>query len=268
MARIGVEKAHKGGRRPESFYTYITARFLSRSFVPILIKIGIRQPNAISVLSFAMVLTSAVLFLFLEPKPLFNRIAIALLIEFSFILDCSDGQVARTLNRITLFGGWLDKYMDRIGEMFLYTVIGYVSWMRFGHFLYFILGFSTGFLFTYYSLIWAMKDSVFLEELRNSDYNLERYRVRENERKGKINRRVLGRRFLKKNTLSDVLSMVFFFLNIGMGERYFYPILFIILNRTDLMLIVVSVLFFMRSMNVTFILIRQIMRGKIGVRID
>lgn len=273
MARVREKHVHKGGRRPESFYDYITSRFLSKPIVPFLIRAGIRQPNAISIISFLMLLSSAVLLLFLDKTLLLSRIAIALLIELSFILDCSDGQIARTLNKSSIFGGWLDKYLDRIGEMVLYTVIGYVAWKATGYLIYFILGFSTGFLFTYYSLIWALKDSVFFEELRNNNYDLGPYRISRKEEvvyisKDDASRRVLGRRFLKKSRFTDILTATFFFLNIGMGERYFYPVLFIILNRLPLMLIIISSLFFMRAMNVTFILVNQINRNKIGIRVD
>jgi len=267
MTEIQKIHVHKRGRRPESFFEYIIARFLSKPLVPLLIKAGIRQPNVISVFSFIMILFSSALLLQLKPESLLNRIIIAVTIELSFILDCSDGQVARALNKTSMFGGWLDKYLDRIGEMVLYTAIGYITWMRSGYIIYFILGFSTGFLFTYYSLIWALKDSVFLEELRSNEYDLKRYKI--NKEKGTSTaKRMLGKRFLKKNTFTDILSAVFFFLNIGMGERYFYPILFIILDKLHLMLIIVSVLFFIRSMNVTFILMKHIYKDNIGIKIE
>jgi phosphatidylglycerophosphate synthase len=273
MARVEEKHVHKGGKRPESFYDYITSRFLSKPLVPILIKVGIHNPNTISIISFLMLLSSAAALLFLDQVILFNRIAVALLIELSFTLDCSDGQLARTLNKSSIFGGWLDKYLDRIGEMALYTVIGFSAWRQTGYFLYFVLGFSTGFLFTYYSLIWALKDSVFFEELRNSNYDLEPYRASRKDngsftQENNVSKRILGKRFLKKTVFTDILTATFFFLNIGIGERYFYPVLFIILNRLPLMLVIVSALFFMRAMNVTFILIGHIARNKIGIRID
>jgi len=270
-----VEHIHKGGKRPESFYSFITSRFISRPIVPILIKLGIKNPNTITILSFIILVSATIFILISRIESAIDRIIISVLIEVSFILDCSDGQMARLLNKASLFGGWLDKYLDRVGEMFLYSSIGYVTWLLSGNLIYFILGIFSGFMFSYYSLIWAIKDSVFLEEIKNNDYDFSIYKKPVQVSEERINRYeyksrkiVIGKRVLKKSVATEILSDVFFFLNIGMGERYFYPILFILINKTNFMLYIVSLLIFLRSMNVTIILKRQILNNKVGIKLD
>lgn len=264
-----LEHIHKSGRRPESFYSFITSRFVSRPLVTLLIRLGIRSPNTVTILSFIILVFSIVLILTGRLGSLRQRIIISGLIEFSFILDCSDGQVARLLKKTSLFGGWLDKYLDRIGEMFMYSSIGFVTWDIYGNFIYFILGVFTGFMFTYYSLVWATKDSVFLEEIRQNKFDFSIYGQKMSNSKNDQSRKIIvGKRILKKSLTTEILSDVFFFLNIGMGERYFYPILFVLINKTNFMLYIVSVLIFLRSMNVTFISRRRILENKVGVKID
>ena len=159
MNKLNKNRTHKWDPSG-SFYLFITQRFISRPLVPFLIKLGIKNPNAVSIFSFILILISSALLLFLDQNSVINRIIAALLIELSLIFDCTDGQIATHLNKETLFGGWFDTYVDRIGEMVLYTVIGYITWMFYGSFIYFILGVFTGYLFTYYSIMSSQKDSL------------------------------------------------------------------------------------------------------------
>lgn len=258
MNMIDEKDLYRGVGRPESFYEFLTARFFSRPLVPLLIRLGIRSPNAVTLFSFFLVIVSAGSILFLQREYVANRIIIAGLIELSFILDCSDGQLARALNRSSLFGAWLDKYLDRVGEMLLYTSIGFVTWQESGNLLYLFFGLGIGFLFTYYTLLFSMKDSVFYEKPEKKNPLSD---PKEKEKKASQKKQLLGRRFLGKNHMSEIISIAFFYLNIGLGERYLYPIFFILINRTDIMLGIVFALIVLRAGNVTLILSRRIKRS-------
>ena len=250
-----------------SFYLFITQRYISRPLVPFLIKLGIKNPNVVSIFSFVLILISSALLLLLDQHSVSNRIIAALLIEFSLIFDCADGQMARQLNKETLFGGWLDTYVDRIGEMVLYTVIGYITWMFYGSFIYFILGVFTGYLFTCYSIMSSQKDSLFLEEIMNNKYQGELLsKIKPGEMKKQ--QALFKKRFLLNNTFGKIVTGIFFFLNIGTGERYFYPVVFIILNKTNIMLIIVSVLFTIRAVTASLITVSDIMRNKSRLEIE
>lgn len=244
-----------------SFYLFITQRFISRPLVPFLIKLGIKNPSVVSVFSFVLILISSALLLLLDQHSVSNRIIAAFLIEFSLIFDCADGQIARHLNKETLFGGWLDTYVDRIGEMLLYTVIGYITWMFYGSFIYLLLGVFTGYLFTYYSIMSSQKDSLFLGEIMNNKYQGESLsKIKPGEMKKQ--QVPFKKRFLVNNTFKKIITGIFFFLNIGTGERYFYPVVFIILNKTNIMLIIVTALFTIRVVTASLITVSDIMRNK------
>jgi len=254
------------GSSTDSYFHLFTAKFISKPIVPFLIKLGIHNPNVVSFISFIMILSTSALLLIIDQEKLMNRIIVVLLIEISFMLDCSDGQMARFLNKKSLYGAWLDRFLDRIGEMVLYTAIGYFSWLYFGSLIYLILGVMTGFLFSYYSLIHAHKDFVFYEELRKNRYQIG-MSTGNSSKKIRERYKFFGKKYFKKNAFIKKMRVPFFFLHIGIGERYFYPIVFILLQRTDIMLIIVFTLFFLRAMNVTFILTKQIVRNKIGVKL-
>ena len=261
MSSVGENHIHQRSWKPDSFYSFVTSRYISRPIVPALIRIGLKNPNVVSSLSFAILLGAAVLLLLVNRSVLLNRLIVAFLIELAFVLDCADGQIARTLDRKSLLGAWLDKYFDRIGEMFLYSVIGYASWQDTGQFVFFVLGVLTGFLFSYYSLVYAEKDSIFLEEIKKNGYRLEQ----PSEKSGGTpcgRDEFFGKQYFRGSALKRLFGLLFFYLNIGMGERYLYPIVFIPLGKTHIMLLIVFFLFFTRSMNVTFILARHIVRNR------
>jgi len=254
------------GSSTDSYFHLFTAKFISKPIVPFLIKLGIHNPNIVSFISFITILWTSALLFMSDQEKIMNRIIVVLLIEISFILDCADGQMARFLNKKSLFGAWLDRFLDRIGEMVLYTAIGYFSWLYFGSLVYLVLGVITGFLFSYYSLIHSHKDYVFYGELMKNPHQTGTFTINTSN---KITTRftIFGKKYFKKNAFIKKMRVPFFFLNIGIGERYFYPIVFILLRRTDIMLIIVFTLFFLRAMNVTLKLTRQIVKNKIGVKL-
>ncbi len=264
MIAIEQEKLHKKGRIPDSLYSYITSQYISKLFVPVILRLGIKNPNTVTLFSFLMVLAASILLFFMNLNSIVNRVILAMVIELSFILDCADGQVARVLDKISIFGGWLDRYLDRIGEMALYTAIGWISWVRYGDFTYFILGVLLGFMFTYYSLSYSIKDSIFLEDILNGRINIKEKNSKTDKKSAE---KVLGKTLLGKGRFVKVLSKLFFFLNIGMGERYLYPIFFIIIDRLDIMLIIMSILFTMRTINKNLLLFSRIKNNRIGVDI-
>ncbi|MFS8477371.1 MAG: DUF5941 domain-containing protein [Micromonosporaceae bacterium] len=49
------------------------------------------------------------------------RIAGAILLYLSFVLDCVDGQLARFTGRFSSYGGWLDAISDRVKEYIVYA---------------------------------------------------------------------------------------------------------------------------------------------------
>ncbi len=275
MKRVPENQIVKGKSRPDSFYDYLTSRFLAKPLSPVFIALGIRNPNLVTVVSLMILVAASALLVMGKTGSVRGRVMIAFLIQLSFTLDCADGQIARVLKKTSLFGAWFDKYLDRLGEMMLYTAIGYAAWQTQGNSIYFFFGLFIGFSFTMYTLLFTLRDGAFYEDIKKNGFkklddtpektnpeNGGRWEetgssteyATSNQKQGKKKKRgLVGRRLLKDSGIAGILPYLFFYLNIGTGERYFYPILFTLLNRYDIMLIIVSVLVFLRTSNVFLI---------------
>src|SRR5512133_931529 len=59
-------------------------------------------------------------------------VAAALVFEFSFVLDCADGQLARLRKRASPLGHLLDFLMDELKAMFLYGCVTVRMWRETG----------------------------------------------------------------------------------------------------------------------------------------
>ncbi|GMA62478.1 CDP-alcohol phosphatidyltransferase family protein [Alicyclobacillus fastidiosus] len=73
-------------------------------------------PNAISVISLAFAIASAVAFYFATPLAL---VLGAVLFHISYILDCADGYKARKMNMSSKIGHWIDHTFDEIKKPIL-----------------------------------------------------------------------------------------------------------------------------------------------------
>ncbi|MFW6140608.1 MAG: CDP-alcohol phosphatidyltransferase family protein [Acidobacteriota bacterium] len=78
-------------------------------------------PNQVSVASFLIGIGGAVCFAMGSP---FWFIAGGILAQLSSIVDCADGMLARAKNIETVFGRYLDIFLDRLVEFFLIGSVG------------------------------------------------------------------------------------------------------------------------------------------------
>ncbi len=85
------------------------------------------SPNAISVLSFAVVLSGAALFAL--PGYVSTLLA-GILVQLGSIIDGCDGEVARLTHRMSRFGAWFDTILDRYGDLGVATGVTYNAWAR------------------------------------------------------------------------------------------------------------------------------------------
>jgi len=87
-------------------------------------------PNQVTFLS-AIVAAGAALMFALLPG-YWWLVAAALVFEFSFVLDCADGQLARLRKRASPLGHLLDFLMDELKAMFVYGCITVRMWRQTG----------------------------------------------------------------------------------------------------------------------------------------
>ena len=241
MEKLNREDVHKTNSPPESLFSIVNSKFISKPIVPLLAAVGIKSPNAVSVSSFIILLLACALLLLLDMDNVVNRIVVAFVVEFSFMLDCADGQLARMLKKSSPFGAWLDKYLDRIGELVFYTVLGLYAWMKYDRIVFFLMGLSTGYLFTVFTYLYALRFMILSESPRKKRQPKPEQEPVKGKRKFSF-----GKAYFKGKAIRTYAFYGLFFFNIGMGERYLYPIVFLVIDRIDLMIPIVCFLFLMR----------------------
>ncbi len=150
-------------------------RLANTLFLPIAAKLRWLTPNHVTTLSFFMY-SFAILGLNIWPHlwALFG-----ILLPLSYILDCLDGQLARTTGKSSVIGDYLDKTLDVLKIGVINIGFGYFAYSQTGDVYFMILGFLScfGFLFRYYikleTLFSAMsRDSAYLEKSREYRYAL------------------------------------------------------------------------------------------------
>ena len=122
----------------DSIFSTLFTRHLSRVFTYIIIKLDKKAtPNQVSVLSFLLAIFSCILFLHSE---YWIRIIGVILLQISFALDCSDGEIARIKNMSSKFGAWFDSISDRIKEIFMFSALTYLSYIEFQEIYVLLIG--------------------------------------------------------------------------------------------------------------------------------
>ena len=94
-------------------------------------------PNQITLLSFAIGLISALLFL--KGDYYYNILGVAIF-QFSAVLDCCDGEVARIKSMQSRLGKWLDIVCDNIVHIAIFLAIAWSFYILENSPFYLILG--------------------------------------------------------------------------------------------------------------------------------
>ncbi len=139
------------------------------------------SPNLITLFSFITAIISA---LFIIAGGTINFILAAILIHWSHILDCMDGQMARYRQTTSLSGSFFDKLTDQIQVAIWFGSVGYVAYTQSQNVLPVFLAF-TGVAF--YSLRgYAKYVAIYTEMFRDSGYlkNKEASRAKKEETAG------------------------------------------------------------------------------------
>lgn len=133
-------------------------------FLPFAKRISWLTPNMVSMLSF-LLYTGAVVGISVAPS---LWMVLAALLPLSYILDCLDGQLARTTGKSSVIGDYLDKTLDVLKIGTINTAFAYYAYNQTGKSYYYILGLMScfGFLFRYYIKLETMFSAI----NRNKDY--------------------------------------------------------------------------------------------------
>jgi phosphatidylglycerophosphate synthase len=79
-------------------------------------------PNLVSVISVVLYLPASVYVLTLRaPVSPLSAVAVFVIVQLAYTLDCTDGLLARLRGQASAFGGWLDRVFDFCGHVILIT---------------------------------------------------------------------------------------------------------------------------------------------------
>ena len=130
-------------KRPDGLFGSFMTRPVSHIFAFLAMKLGM-TPNVVSFLSFVFC-GGAVALLYLYPQSYYMWLWAGASWWMGGILDASDGDLARHTGTGTPFGGWFDSFLDRMKEMLIFALFGYLAFKRYGNELFLLLGFLSMF---------------------------------------------------------------------------------------------------------------------------
>ncbi len=274
MPKISDSLITKGGANTESFYDFLISKYIAPRFTFLFRACGVKKPNNVTLMSLLLLIAAAFMVLFIGMLgSIWYRAAVAVLIQLSFIFDCSDGQLARITGTSSKLGAWLDRLSDRLGEFIIFSFFGYTAWRLTGHVVFLYLGVVTGYGLAVFTLAMSLAESVRFDNI-DSMIRIQRTQVEieknrriketagsgesaesgkppgenaDRDRAGKPQRKIV-----------EIAPKIFFFLNFGIGERYLYLSFFIIILRPDIMLYISSFLTVLRCLSISHFIGRKI----------
>lgn len=101
------------GNLGEPAYSRFINRWLGRIFASVIGYFKI-SPNTISFSSFILTIVTFICFLILKEINFLESVLLELFLLIGFILDATDGQIARLLNKQSKKGEWFDHTLDAI----------------------------------------------------------------------------------------------------------------------------------------------------------
>ncbi len=84
-------------------------------------------PNQLTIAGFVLGMLGSLLMLSINGWVLLGA---AVLLYFSFVLDCADGNLARRKGMMSKYGAMLDDYLDRIFDTFFFLVATFVAYAQ------------------------------------------------------------------------------------------------------------------------------------------
>lgn len=208
---------------------------IANKLIPLVAQFDLITPNILTLTSSLVhLIGSCLLFLNLP----FHLYLAALFLPLSYILDCMDGQLARTKHLSSELGNYLDKTLDVLKIYIIHICLSIAVYQESGNVLWIFAGFTSCFffLFRYYIKLETVnaevsKDKLYLEKSR--DLRWELYAKYEDKHRG-LRQTFFG--FLKSLWLKN--RIIFF---IDEGEFILFASIGAIFNRLDIVLLVFTV---------------------------
>lgn len=208
---------------------------LANKLLPLALKIPGISPNAVSFAGFAVFLAGIISLFASYP---YHLLVSAVILPFAYILDCLDGQVARTIGKSSAFGSYLDKTIDYFKVFAITAALSYALYIQTGSVTYIWLGYIASFFFTFryyikYIAIFSevSKDKLYLDRCR--EVSEKAYVTIENDRKEK-SKTVTG----KIQVLWNANKSIF---EVEEAELIMFTAVGALFNRLDIVLWVLAI---------------------------
>jgi phosphatidylglycerophosphate synthase len=116
--RVRLRRAQRGD---DGFLSTFLVRPLSRRVTPFAVRRGL-APSSVTAVALALGLLAALAYALAGTgRPVLWRVLGSVLLLGSLVVDCVDGEVARSTRTVSARGGWLDVGADRVKEYAVYA---------------------------------------------------------------------------------------------------------------------------------------------------
>jgi len=169
MNKNELNEIKKLQKRPDGIFGSFMTRPVSHivAYISNILKL---TPNIVSFISLVLCLITCSILFFNQMHCSF--IVAAILWWFAAIFDAADGDLARYIGKSSTFGGWLDSLFDRMKELLIFGVLGYVAYKNYNNELYLLLGFLS--IFTNVMSGWISDTKKLLIEKRDVEIKLSK----------------------------------------------------------------------------------------------
>lgn len=126
--KIPMLRLKLANRANDGFFSVFFLRRVSKILTWAAVKMG-ATPNQVTIASFVIGLYAAFLF---AQGDTWSLIGGAILLQFSIIVDCVDGEIARYTRKFSELGAWLDAITDRVKEYAVFLGLAYGAFVHNG----------------------------------------------------------------------------------------------------------------------------------------
>ena len=119
---VDRQKIQEAIKKKDGWWASLFSGKVANIFLRFVADIGWITPNFVTTLSLLLCFI-ACYFISFGVQP--NLMIGAVLIQFVFVFDCLDGQLARYRNAMSNFGAWYDRITDRVKDFLIYFSIAF-----------------------------------------------------------------------------------------------------------------------------------------------
>lgn len=209
---VDKEKIKDAKKKKDGWWASLFSGTVANLILPFIADVTWITPNLVTTFSLALCFVAC---FYIASGEYFNLIIGGILVQFVFVFDCLDGQLARYRNASSNFGAWYDRVTDRVKDFILYFSLAWGHFVIYENWIIWPLAMTSLFfvyLFDYYV---------------NQDIKLEARDKRHGAGDKKKNFYLLNIIFSVGEKVYQSIPVLQFHI----GEQYLFITLFLIFNK-------------------------------------